>query len=74
MVLGLNEVKSERLWDILKIENLEYASANHSAKIENLESASANHSAVLTNHSAVLNQHKEKIQILESYHGKINFV
>ena len=81
MVLGLNEVKSERLWDILKIENLEYASANHSAKIENLESASANHSAVLnkhsaalTNHSAVLNQHKEKIQTLESYHGKLNFV
>ena len=88
MVLGLNEVKSERLWDILKIENLEYASANHSAKIENLESAranhsaefenlesaSANHSTVLTNHSAVLNQHNEKIQILESYHGKLNFV
>ena len=34
----------------------------------------ANHSAVLTNHSAVLNQYGEKIQILESYHGKLNFV
>ena len=74
-------VKSEQLWDIIPdIENLESASANHSAKIENLESASVNHSAVLTNHSAVLtnhsavlNQHKEKIQILESYHGKLNF-
>ena len=88
MVLGLDHVKSEKLWDILKIENLEYANANHSAKIENLESASANHSAkienlesasanhsvVLTNHSAVLNQHEEKIQILESYYGKLNFV
>ena len=70
----MNEVKSEKLWDILEIENLKYANANHSAKIENLESASANHSAVLTNYSAVLNQHEEKIQILESYHGKINFV
>ena len=46
-------MKSEKLWDILKIESLESASANH---------------------SAVLNQHQEKIQILESYHGKINFV
>ena len=43
-------VKSETLWDILKIEN---------------------NSAVLTNHSAVLNQYGEKIQILESYHGKL---
>ena len=74
MVLGLDNAKSEKLWDILKIEQLEeniqiqeYANANHSAKIENLESASANH-------SAVLNQHKEKIQILESYHGKLNLV
>ena len=74
MVLGLDHVKSEKLWDILKIENLEYANANHSAKIENLESASANNSAVLTNHLSVLNQHEEKIQILESYHGKLNFV
>ena len=31
MVLGLDHVKSEKLWDILKIENLEYANANHSA-------------------------------------------
>ena len=53
MVLGLDHVKSEKLWDILKIENLEYANANHSAE---------------------LNQHKEKIQILESYHSKFNFV
>ena len=60
LVLGLF-VKSEQLWDIIP-------------DIENLESASANHSAVLTNHSAVLNQHDEKIQILEGYHGKFNFV
>ena len=61
MVLGLDNVKSEKLWDIFP-------------KFEKLESASANHSAVLTNNLAVLNQHEEKIQILESYHGKLKFV
>ena len=72
-------MKSEKLWDILKIENLESANANHSLKIENLEYANANHSLKIenleyanANHSAVLNQHDEKIQILESYHGKLN--
>ena len=60
-------MKSETLWDILRIKNLESANANHSLKIENLEYANANH-------SAALDQHEEKIQILESYHGKLNFV
>ena len=62
----MDNAKSEKLWDILKIEQLE-------EKIQIQEYANANHSAVLTNHSAVLNQHKEKIQTLESYHGKLNF-
>ena len=57
MFLGIF-VKSETLWDILKIEN-------HSAAI-------ANHSAVIANHSSEINQHSEKIQVLESYHGKLN--
>ena len=43
MVLGIF-VKSEKIWDILKIENLEYANANLS----------------------------ERVQVLESYHGKLN--
>ena len=38
MVLGLDNAKSEKLWDILKIENLEYANANHSERIKVLES------------------------------------
>ena len=42
MVLGIF-VKSEKIWDILKIENLEYANANLS----------------------------ERVQVLESYHGKL---
>ena len=39
----MDNAKSEKLWDILKIETLESANTNHSLKIENLESANANH-------------------------------
>ena len=36
MVLGIF-VKSEKIWDILKIENLEYANANLSERVQVLE-------------------------------------
>jgi len=36
MVLGIF-VKSEKIWDILKIENLEYENANLSERVQVLE-------------------------------------
>ena len=36
MVLGIF-VKSEKIWDILKIENLEYANANLSERVQVLK-------------------------------------
>ena len=65
MVLGLF-VKSEQLWDIIP------AIANHSAAIANHSAAIANYSAAIANHSTEINQHSKKIQVLESYHGKLN--
>ena len=42
-------VKSEQLWDLLTIANLQAGIANHSADITNLQAGIANHSADITN-------------------------